>query len=99
MVALQGDHDGCSSGGLPKSTCACPRILSAGTVDNNIEKLRVIFRDVGRGSQWNDDLGLGSPAAHHLLSRYKLSVHVRFEMHPWIPLLPSDESTILCGDS
>ena len=44
-------HDGCSSEGLRKSACTCPRVLSAGTVDNNIGKLRVIFRDVGRGSQ------------------------------------------------
>ena len=67
-------HDGCSSEGLRKSACTCPRVLSAGTVDNNIGKLRVIFRDVGRGSQWNDDLGLGNPAAHHSVSRYTLSV-------------------------
>ena len=30
--------------------CQCLKVLSAGTVDNNIGKLRTIFKDIGRGA-------------------------------------------------
>ncbi len=52
-------------------SCQCLKVLSAGTVDNNIGKLRAIFKDMGRGVAWNDDLQTGNPAAHHTVNRYK----------------------------
>lgn len=46
-----------------KWQCACPCRLSAGSVDSVIGKLRALFRDHGRGSDWNEVLGLDNPAA------------------------------------
>ena len=48
----------------------CPRKRAAGTIDNNIGKLRTIFKEAGRGSFWNDDLQLGSPASHSSVKNY-----------------------------
>ena len=43
--------------------CQCPRRRSAGSVDSLIGQIRAIFRDYGRGTCWNADLGVGNPAA------------------------------------
>ena len=50
--------------------CNCQKGLSPGTIDNNIGKLRSIFRDNGRGAIWNEDLHLGNPAAHPSVKDY-----------------------------
>ena len=52
----------------------CARFLAAGTINNNIGKLKTIFKDSGRGSHWNDDLNAGNPAAHPVVKKYHLMV-------------------------
>ena len=51
-----------------------PRFLAAGTIDNNIGKLKTIFKELHRGSHWNDDLNVGNPAAHPTVKKYLLMV-------------------------
>ena len=46
------------------------RGLAAGTIDNNIGKLKTIFQDCCRGSAWNSDLNLGNPACHPSAQEY-----------------------------
>ena len=53
-----------------KSNCDSPLRRSAGSVDSLIGQVRAIFRDYGRGSEWNDTLGLGNPAAVPIVKRY-----------------------------
>ena len=53
---------------------SCPRFLAAGTIDNNIGKLKTIFKELGRSSHWDDDLNVGNPAAHPTVKRYLLMV-------------------------
>ena len=53
-----------------KETCKCSRGLAAGTIDNDIGKLKTIFKDNGRGSSWNEDLHLGNPASHFSVKEY-----------------------------
>ena len=65
---LHADDCSASSGG--KDPCICSRALAAGTIENNIAKLKSIFRDNGRGSQWNNELNLGNPAAHSSIKKY-----------------------------
>ncbi|ESO94659.1 hypothetical protein LOTGIDRAFT_175377 [Lottia gigantea] len=43
--------------------CECLLDMSANSVDSLIGKLRAIFRDRGRGSKWDADLGTGNPLA------------------------------------
>ena len=57
-----------------KESCNCPKMLAAGTIDNNIGKLRTIFKEAGRGSFWNDDLQLGNPASHSSVKNYHTMV-------------------------
>ena len=52
----------------------CPRNLAAGTVDNNIGKLRSIFKENGRGSYSNGDFQTGNPASHYSVKRYQTLV-------------------------
>ena len=51
-------------------SCSCPKVLAAGTIDNNIGKLRALFKEHGRGGTWNDDLNVGNPAAHRSVKEY-----------------------------
>ena len=51
-------------------SCSCPKVLAAGTIDNNIGKLRALFKEHGRGVTWNDDLNVGNPAAHRSVKEY-----------------------------
>jgi len=53
-----------------KTRCQCPTRHAAGTVDNLIGKLRSVFIEVGGGSDWNEILGVGNPAAHHSIKHY-----------------------------
>ena len=66
--------DICASSLLRPGSCSCPETLAAGTIDNNIWKLRSIFRENGRGSLWNDDLHLGNPVAHPSVRQYQAMV-------------------------
>ncbi|CAG2191969.1 unnamed protein product [Mytilus edulis] len=59
-----------------KFQCGCPLRLSAGSVDSLIGQLRAIFRDHGRGTDWNDMLGLGNPAASSII-KVPISYKVR----------------------
>ena len=54
--------DQCTSLREGDVSCSCHESLAAGTIDSNIDKLRSIFRENGRGLTWNDDLKLGNPA-------------------------------------
>ena len=62
--------DDCSALSGGKDRCICSRALAAGTIENNIAKLKSIFRDNGRGSQWNNELNLGNLAAHSSIKGY-----------------------------
>ena len=54
-----------------EETCACPKVLAAGTVDNNIGKLCSIFCDSGsRVTSWNEELQIRNPAAHPSVRKY-----------------------------
>ena len=64
----------CASSLREKDSCSCPRFLAAGMIDNNIGKLKTIFKELGRDSQWNDDLNVGNPAAHPTVKKYLLMV-------------------------
>ena len=64
----------CAYSLLRPGSCSCPKTLAARIIDNNIEKLRSIFRENGRGSLWNDDLHLGNPAAHLSVRQYQAMV-------------------------
>ena len=50
--------------------CSCPVRLTAGSVDSLIGQIRAIYRDFGRGSDWNDLLGIDNPAAVPVIKRY-----------------------------
>ena len=63
--------DECAGSSNKTSFCQCRQGLSAGTVDNNIGKLRSIFREAGRGSHWIDELHIGNPATHYSVKQYQ----------------------------
>lgn len=54
-------------GSQQKSDCGCPIYMAAGTMDSLIGKIRAIFRDLGKGSDWNGVDGTGNPAAAPLI--------------------------------
>ena len=56
--------------GSRSSTCGCPFRRSHGSLDSLVGQLRAIFRDHGRGKDWNDVLGLGNPAAAPIIKTY-----------------------------
>ena len=59
------------------SALSCPDTvwrLASGTVDSLIGKLRAIFAENGRGSQWHSLLGVGNPAACRYVKAYLDSV-------------------------
>ena len=51
----------CPAVSRPGIACACPKRLAFETVDSLIGKLRAIFVECGRGSEWHSLLGVGSP--------------------------------------
>ena len=53
-----------------RSTCECPFRRSFGSLDCLTGQLRAIFRDHGRGREWNDILGLGNPVAAPIIKNY-----------------------------
>lgn len=54
--------------------CGCPLRLSAGSVDSLIGQVRAIFRDTGRGTEWNAPLGIGNPASAPMIKQYLSAV-------------------------
>ena len=68
-------HSANCPGSIDKThNCNCPKNLAAGTIDNNIGKLRSIFQENGRGTFWNDDFQIGNPASHHSVKKYQALV-------------------------
>ena len=70
-------------GSHSKTLCKCPTRLAAGTVDNNIGKLRAIFTSTGRNGPWNDLFGSGNPACDksvkeylHFITKEQAAAHV-----------------------
>ena len=59
---------------LDKPQCSCPLTTAAGSVDSLIGRLRAIFRDRGRGTEWVDSLGIGNPAASPLIKGHLKAV-------------------------
>lgn len=57
-----------------RTLCECPKRLAFGTVDSLIGKLRSIFADFGRGSDWISALNIGNPAACRTVRRYLADV-------------------------
>lgn len=53
-----------------RGVCNCPKRLAFGTVDSMIGKLRAIFTEHGRGSEWISVLNMGNPAADWSVKRY-----------------------------
>ena len=81
--------------------CDYPRTLAAGTVDNNIGKLRSIFKEAGRGSFWDDNFQWGSPAAHSSVKKYHsvvLEEQTISRIFPKqaVPMIP-DKLKLLCS--
>ncbi|CAG2203881.1 unnamed protein product [Mytilus edulis] len=68
-----------------KFQCGCPLRLSAGSVDSLIGQLRAIFRDHGRGTDWNDMLGLGNPAASSIIKKYLSAIKLEQSMAAALP--------------
>ena len=60
----------CLSVSRPGMACACPKRLALGTVDSLIGKLRAIFVEHGRGSEWHSVLGVGNPSACRSVRAY-----------------------------
>ena len=65
--------------------CNCPVRLSAGSVDSLIGQIRAIYRDFGRGTDWNDMLGIGNPAAAPIVKRYLEAVRLEQSMSSVVP--------------
>ncbi|VDI71079.1 Hypothetical predicted protein [Mytilus galloprovincialis] len=55
-------------------------LLQTGSVDSLIGQLRAIFRDHGRGTDWNDMLGLGNPAASSIIKKYLSAIKLEQSM-------------------
>lgn len=58
-----------SSQNVSMSSCGCPKRLAFGTVDALIGKLRAIFAEHGRGTEWQSILNIGNPAADRSVKR------------------------------
>ena len=70
-------NEQCSNRGQTGSfQCGCPFRRSAGSVDSLIGQVRAIFRDFGRGTDWNDTLGVGNPAAAPLIKKYLAAIRL-----------------------
>ena len=54
--------------------CGCPKRLAFGTVDALTGKLRAIFAEHGRGTEWQSILNFGNPAADRSVKRYLTDV-------------------------
>ena len=75
--------------------CACPKRLAFGTADSLIGKLRSIFAENGRGSEWYALLGVGNPAADRSVKAYL--THVRQEQLQ-VHVTPQQAEPVLVSD-
>ena len=64
----------CPAVSRPGMVCACPKRLAFGTVDSLIGKVRAIFVEHGRGSEWHSLLGVGNPTTCRWLKAYLADV-------------------------
>ena len=65
----------CKFAGNSKYSCGeCPKRLAYGTIDSLIGKLRAIFAETGRGTEWHTLLGVGNPAADRSVTDYLKAV-------------------------
>ena len=64
----------CPAVSRPGIACSCPKRLAFGTVDSLIGKLRAIFVEHGRGSEWHSLLGVENPAACRSVKAYLADV-------------------------
>lgn len=88
----------CTVGRSPKNargTCECPKRLAFGTVDSLIGKLRAIFANAGRGSEWHSLLGVGNPAACRTVRNYLADVR---EEQLKARVLPRQAEPVLVAD-
>ena len=70
----------------PDMGCTCPKRLAHGTMDSLIGKLRAIFAEKGRGSEWHALLGVGNPAACHSVKAYLSDMReeqLKAKITPW----------------
>lgn len=59
------------SAGLPEADAlSVPFHLAHGSVDSLIGKLRSIFAENGRGTEWQPLMGIGNPAADRSVKQY-----------------------------
>lgn len=77
------------------ASCECPKRLAHGTVDSLIGKLRAIFAENGRGTEWHSLLGLGNPAADRSVKAYLASVR---EEQLRVHITPKQAEPVLVSD-
>ena len=78
----------------PGMACACPKRLAFGTVDSLIGKLRAIFVEHGRGSEWYSLLN-GNTAARRSVKAYLADVR---EDQLRARITPSQAEPFILGD-
>ena len=84
------------STGLPEAApCQCPSRLAHGTVDSLIGKLRSIFAENGRGTDWQPLVGIGNPAADRSVKQYLANVR---EGQLKARVVPRQAEPFLVGD-
>ena len=79
----------------PDMGCTCPKRLAHGTVDSLIGKLRAIFVEKGRGSEWHAFLGVGNPAVCRSVRAYLSDVR---EEQLKARITPRQAEPLLIGD-
>lgn len=58
-----------------QAPCQCPVLrLARGTVDSLTGKLRSVFAENGRGTEWQPLMGIGNPAADRSVKQYLANV-------------------------
>lgn len=60
----------CTCIGNTSPSCPCPRRLAAGTVSSLVGRIRSIFKDLGKNSDWDELAGYGNPAASLMVQQY-----------------------------
>ena len=85
-----------SSQNASTSFCGCPKRLAFGTVDALTGKLRAIFAEHGRGTEWQSILNFGNPAADRSVKRYLADVR---EEQLKARVVPLQADPIFQGDS
>ena len=80
---------------LRQASCQCPLRLAHGTVDSLIGKLRSIFAENGRGTEWQPLMGIGNPAADRSVKQYLANVK---EEQLKARVVPRQAEPFLIGD-